>query len=92
MEWVAYYLRAETKSGGKSNPVKEQQSSRRERNRTPTQEEIDAMVCLLSVVHQHCEVHIMISCSFQKQEEAGTTSQRSSPADRTQSRTPSSQR
>jgi hypothetical protein len=44
--WVSY-LATETKSGGKSNPVKEHQKIRRDRNRTPTQEEIEALVCLL---------------------------------------------
>lgn len=74
--WVSY-LRSETKSGGKSNPVKEQQKIRRDRNKTPTQEEIEALVCLLSAVHQHCEVHIMMSCSFQEREEAAA---RTTPA------------
>ena len=86
--WVSY-LRTETKSRGKSNPLKEQQKNRRERNKTPTQEEIEAMVCLLSTVHQHCEVHIMMPCSFQEQEEAGTTSQRSPPAEGAPSRSSS---
>ena len=89
--WVSY-LRTETKSGGKSNPVKEQQKNRRERNKTPTQEEIEAMVCLLSAVHQHCEVHIMMSCSFQEQEEAAARTASQCPAaaaERTPSRSSS---
>ena len=84
--WVSY-LRTETKSRGKSNPVKEQQKNRRERNKTPTQEEIEAMVCLLSAVHQHCEVHIMMSCSFQEREEAAA---RTTPAHERRSSTSSS--
>ena len=89
--WVSY-LRTETKSGGKSNTVKEQQKNRRDRNRTPTQEEIEAMVCLLSAVHQHCEVHIMMSCSFQEQEEAAARTASQCPAaaaERTPSRSSS---
>ena len=74
--WVSY-LTTETKSRGKSNPVKEHQKIRRDRNKTPTQEEIEALVCLLSAVHQHCEVHIMMSCSFQEREEAAA---RTTPA------------
>ena len=54
--------------------------SRRYRNKTPTESEIEDMVCLLSLVHQHCEVHKMMSCSFQESEKAESASQPPDPA------------
>ena len=43
-EWVKY-VETEMKSKGIANPAKRSESSRLERNRTPTQSEIDDMVC-----------------------------------------------
>ena len=67
--WVEY-VATEMKSRGISNPARSSESSRLERNKTPTLSEIEEMVSLLS-------------CSFQEQEQAGSASQRPASADTT---------
>ncbi len=71
-------LNTEGKQGGPSNPGRSIGSSRSERNRTPMKEELAALVCLLSFVHQHCEVHMRMS--FSLQEAAARRSFRRQPA------------
>ncbi len=75
------FLKTEGKQRGPSNPGRSSWSSRRERNRTPTKEELAALVCLLSFVHQHCEVHMRMSCSLQ----AAAARRSASPAARSAS-------
>ncbi len=68
--------KTEGKHAGSSNHGRSSGGGRRERNRTPTQEELAALVGLLSFVHQHCEVHMRISSSLQ----AAAAARSASPA------------
>ena len=80
--WIKF-LEEETGSRGPPNPARLSESSRRERNRTPTEEELEELVCLLSFLNQHCEVHMMMFCSLQGAEAAlpATNSQVDSEAE-----------
>ena len=77
--WVDYLGTERISSRGIPNPARSSKISRRNRNKTPMKSEIENMVCLLSLIHQHWEVHKMISYSFQEEEEERSVSQRPTP-------------
>jgi hypothetical protein len=66
--WQDYLETEMTSSGfGQHNLGKSSHSQRRKRNKTPTtseeEREESALVCLLSLGYQHCDVHLMVpSC------------------------------